>query len=75
MADMSLVTLIRAGATIDNQFIPDISVGQAWGRYWTENDLDFAYGARIQCEHNYPAYLPQAASIRSRFIASGFSVR
>ena len=44
MADI-MVTLIRVGATIDNQFIPDISVGQAWGRYWTENDLDFAYGA------------------------------
>lgn len=61
MADM-MVTLLRAGAQLGDKFIPDISVGMAWGKHWTGENLDNVYGPRIKYEHNYPAYFPQAAS-------------
>lgn len=57
-----LVTLINAGANLGNNFIPDISVGMAWGKKWTTENLDFVYGPRIKYEHNYPIYFPQAES-------------
>lgn len=57
-----LVTMIRKGANLGNKFVPDISVGQHWGRYWSEESLEVLYGERIKYEHNYPAYFPQAAS-------------
>jgi hypothetical protein len=60
ISDM-IVTLIQAGAQIDSSFIPDISVGQAWSRYWTEMGRSGAYGERRKYEHNYPGYFPQAA--------------
>lgn len=61
IADM-LVTMIREGATIGAQFIPDISVGMHWGKYWTTESLDIVYGDRVKYQHNYPAYFPQSAS-------------
>lgn len=61
MSDM-IVTLGQSGAFIDENFIPDISVGQCWGKYWTENNFDSKFGERIKYEHNYPDYFPQAAS-------------
>jgi hypothetical protein len=61
MSDI-IVTLIREGALIDDKFVPDISVGQHWSKFWTDNELDFSYGARIFYEHSYPPYFPQAAS-------------
>ncbi len=57
-----IVTMIRAGANIGKDFIPDISVGMAWGKYWTSQNLDAVYGPRIRYEHNYPNYFPQALS-------------
>jgi hypothetical protein len=57
-----IVTLIRAGATPDHKFVPDISVGQHWGRHWSDGGFDFVYGDRIKYEHNYPDYFPQSAS-------------
>lgn len=57
-----LVTMIRKGANLGNKFIPDISVGQHWSRFWTEESLDVLYGERIKYEHNYPLYFPQAVS-------------
>ncbi|WP_083967279.1 hypothetical protein [Methylosinus sp. R-45379] len=56
------VTLIRNGAQLGNKFIPDISVGLHWGKYWTKENLDIIYGDRLKYEHNYPQYFPQAAS-------------
>jgi hypothetical protein len=52
--------LIAAGLPVNDKTIPDISVGNAWGPYWTANNLDAAYGQRIKYEHNYPDYYPQA---------------
>jgi hypothetical protein len=61
MSDM-IVTLGQAGAHIDEKFVPDISVGQHWGKHWSANCLDQKYGSRIKYEHNYPDYFPQAES-------------
>lgn len=61
IADM-IVTLIRGGAKLSDKFIPDISVGIAWGKYWNKEQLDIIYGDRIKYSHSYPKYFPQAAS-------------
>lgn len=57
-----IVDLINADLTVNHKTVPDLSVGQAWGKRWTENELDAVYGPRITWEHNYPAYYPQALS-------------
>ncbi|EML2388093.1 hypothetical protein [Pseudomonas aeruginosa] len=56
------VDLINADLPVNDKTIPDISVGLAWGKYWRENDLGVRFGARIEYEHNFPSYYPQAAS-------------
>lgn len=61
IADM-IVTLGQAGLHIDSSFVPDGSVGSIWARYWRENDLDSKYGIRVEWDHNYPDYFPQAKS-------------
>lgn len=61
IADM-IVTLGQAGLHIDETFVPDISVGQHWGKHWTAIDGDATYGARIKFQHYYPDYFPQALS-------------
>lgn len=61
IADM-IVTLGQSGLHIDASFVPDISVGQAWGAHWSGSGLDLVHGQRQKFEHNYPAYFPQAAS-------------
>jgi len=57
-----VVDLINADLTVNHKTIPDISVGIAWGKHWTDSGLDAKYGQRIQYEHNYPDYYPQALS-------------
>ena len=54
--------LIAAGLAVNDKTIPDISVGKAWGAYWTSHDLDAQHGERIKYLHNYPSYYPQSAS-------------
>lgn len=61
LADL-FVTLIRGGAHLGQAFVPDISVGMAWSKHWTSENLDAVYGPRMKYDHNYPAYFPQAAS-------------
>jgi hypothetical protein len=61
MSDM-IVTLGQAGAFIDEKFVPDISVGIHWGKFWTACDGDKKFGPRVKYEHNYPSYFPQADS-------------
>lgn len=61
ISDM-IVFLGQSGLHIDSKFVPDISVGIAWGKHWTANDLSSQYGERIKFEHNYPSYFPQAES-------------
>lgn len=55
-----IMTLIRAGANFGPEFVPDISVGQHWSKHWTFHHLEVKFGRRIQYEHNYPSYFPQA---------------
>jgi hypothetical protein len=54
--------LIRKGANLGPAFVPDISVGILWSKYWSAESLEILYGDRIKYEHNYPGYFPQAAS-------------
>ncbi|MEM6973736.1 MAG: hypothetical protein AAF577_13105 [Pseudomonadota bacterium] len=57
-----VVDLINAGLTVNDKTVPDISVGQIWGRYWSDNNVDQEYGQRVKTDHDYPEYFPQAAS-------------
>lgn len=57
-----IVDLIAADLTVNHHTVADISVGQHWGRYWTENELEATYGKRVPYEHNYPSYYPQSLS-------------
>jgi hypothetical protein len=57
-----VVDLISADLTVNHKTVPDISVGIAWGKYWTENQLEMKFGKRIPYEHNYPNYYPQSVS-------------
>lgn len=61
IADM-IVTLGQSGLHIDENFVPDISVGIHWSKHWAQIDGDKRYGERRKYEHNYPDYFPQAAS-------------
>ncbi len=54
--------LIAAGLAVNDKTIPDISVGKAWGAYWTTNNLGPEHSERIKYQHNYPPYYPQATS-------------
>lgn len=56
------VTMIKNGANPGVSFIPDISVGQHWSKYWTAEGLDIVHGDRKKFDHNYPDYFPQAIS-------------
>ena len=57
-----MVAMINAKIDLNHKIIPDISVGQAWGKHWRGNNLDNVYGPRITYDHSYPDYFPQAAS-------------
>jgi hypothetical protein len=54
--------LISHNAEIGEDFVPDISGGNIWGKYWTDNNFDMRYGYRIKFLHNYPWYFSQARS-------------
>lgn len=56
------VTLGQSGIHSDESIIPDISIGQCWSRFWTDNDLSTKYGERLEYKHYYPDYFPQAIS-------------
>jgi hypothetical protein len=57
-----IVTLGEDGLHIDEKFVPDISVGQAWAAHWKAHSHHKTYGDRASYEHNYPSYFRQAAS-------------
>ena len=44
LADL-IVTLIRAGAHVGPEFVPDISVGRLWADHWATNDFDASLAA------------------------------
>lgn len=54
--------LIKNELTVNDKTIPDISAGMCWGKEWKEKGLEKEYGERIQYQHNYPDYYPQAMS-------------
>jgi len=53
---------IQNGLPVSNETVPDISVGQVWGRHWEANKLAAKLGERQRWEHNYPDYYPQSQS-------------
>ncbi|MEL7090666.1 MAG: hypothetical protein AAFN94_02910 [Pseudomonadota bacterium] len=57
-----IVTLGLSGLHIDEKFVPDISVGQAWSKHWANADLGRIYGDRATYQHFFPDYFPQAVS-------------
>lgn len=61
MADL-IVGLIQQNIPVDHKTVPDISVGQLWGKYWVSENLVQTCGQRIRYEHNYPENFPQSAS-------------
>lgn len=61
IADL-IVHLGQMGLAIDSSFVPDGSVGNHWGKFWSVQEFDQQYGERIKFEHNYPEYFPQAKS-------------
>lgn len=56
------VTLGENGIFTNDQLIPDISIGRCWSAHWQDEGLTDKYGDRLEYQHNYPAYFPQAAS-------------
>jgi hypothetical protein len=54
--------LILAGAKIDEHFVVDISIGQHWSTFWTDNELAEMYGERTKYPHRYPNSHPQSKS-------------
>ncbi|MDA5192815.1 hypothetical protein [Govanella unica] len=54
--------LIIAGAEIGAKTVVDISIGQHWGRYWEDNNLESEFGPRKKYPHRYPDDHPQAKS-------------
>ena len=54
--------LIMAGANVGEQFVVDISIGQHWSKYWSDNSLEDLFGARSRYPHKYPDSHPQSKS-------------
>lgn len=54
--------LIQAGANIGEKFVVDISIGQHWSKYWTDQNLAAAHAERCKYPHCYPDSHPQAQS-------------
>jgi len=54
-----LVTSIRKGMPFDQKTMPDISVGQVWGKVWRENNYDSSFGERVKHLHIFPENFPQ----------------
>ena len=57
-----IVPMIKSGISVGPNIVPDISVGQRWGKKWLSENLESVYGMRLKFEHNYPDYFPQALS-------------
>jgi KilA-N domain len=54
--------LISAGLEVDENLIPDISIGQHWSKHWLESRFDEVHGERRHGPHWYPDRFPQAKS-------------
>jgi hypothetical protein len=58
MADLTL-KMINASLDFGPASVPDISVGQSWGKYWSTSNFDDKYGSRTKHPHVYPDWFPQ----------------
>lgn len=56
------VALGQSGIHSSDTLIPDISIGKCWGKHWVDTNLAAQFGARLEYQHYYPEYFPQAAS-------------
>ncbi len=54
-------SLVAQGIIIDSSFVPDISVGRAWAKYWRDENLEAIHGMRRTFKSQYPSYYPQSA--------------
>lgn len=54
--------LIMAGAKVGANTVVDISIGQHWSKYWSDNALALRHGDRCRYPHHYPDSHPQAKS-------------
>ncbi|MBQ4890766.1 hypothetical protein J8L86_12970 [Shewanella sp. MMG014] len=54
-----VISGIRGGMPFDHQTMPDISVGIAWGKHWTNNNLSTRFGERCKHQHKFPEDFPQ----------------
>lgn len=54
--------LIAKDAQTGSSFVPDISVGLAWSKYWKAENLEAVHGMRDKFLHSYPNYFPQSAA-------------
>lgn len=61
IADL-FASMISNGADFGTRMILDLSVGGCWGPFWTKNNLESKFGARMKFAHNYPDYFPQSLS-------------
>lgn len=61
-ANTIIYELVQAGAPIGDKMVVDISIGQHWGKHWTDNNLDEAFAPRQRWPHRYPDSHPQAKS-------------
>ena len=50
----------RLGLPCDQHSVPDISVGQCWGKHWVDGELAKQFGERLKFEHHYPSDYPQS---------------
>jgi hypothetical protein len=57
-----IFSLGEAGLHINENFVPDISVGQAWAKHWEKQELASRFGSPRTYLHCFPDYFPQAAS-------------
>jgi hypothetical protein len=68
LADI-FVMLIRKGANLGPTFVPDISVGQLWSKFWVSENLEILYGERIKYEHTIRYITLNQLRTRSTHIA------
>lgn len=57
-----VVPAIKNGLHVDEHVVPDISLGQVWGRHWEDSLLDQKFGLRRRHPHRYPDSYPQSAA-------------
>lgn len=54
--------LALEGVSIDSGFVPDISVGKCWAKYWKDNNLQNIHGMTSTFSGQFPDYYPQSAA-------------